>query len=154
MRSSSVVGHHTRKILGMTTCSSQRIMLCSAYGDAYARSRISGAPACVTDGHACGLLALHQLGIGQYGDALQLAESGVKRMETTMRLEGSIVLNLRARIWDCPWACSQARLKKIGETCGFRLICDVDYRDQPCKLCQGLAIKQRKAAKMQVDIAR
>ena len=63
-------------------------------------------------------------------------------------------------VWTCgfwKWSAFQYQCHKeyrIGETCGLKLVCDVDYRDQPCKLCQHLAIKQRKAAKMQADIAR
>lgn len=63
-------------------------------------------------------------------------------------------------VWTCgfwKWSAFQYQCHKeyrIGETCGLKLVCDVDYKDRPCKICQDLAKKQRRAAKMQVDIAR
>ena len=54
------------------------------------RMLLAHAPAYVPDVHACGLLALHQLGIGQYGDAAELAEEGVKRMASMTKSEGSL----------------------------------------------------------------
>lgn len=54
------------------------------------RMLLAGPPTRIPDVHACGLLALHQLGIGQYADALKLAEEGVKRMATIMGPEVSL----------------------------------------------------------------
>ena len=54
------------------------------------RMLLAGPPTRVPDVHACGLLALHQLGIGQHADALKLAEEGVKRMATIMGPEVSL----------------------------------------------------------------
>lgn len=44
------------------------------------RRLLIGAPVCAPDVHACGLLALHQLGIGRYEDGAELAEEGVRRI--------------------------------------------------------------------------
>ena len=53
------------------------------------RMLLAHAPVSVPDVQACGLLALHQLGIGKYGDAAELAEEGVKRMASMMGSEGT-----------------------------------------------------------------
>ena len=54
------------------------------------RRLLVGAPVCVPDVHACGLLALHQLGIGRYEDGAKLAEEGVRRMISMTRPERSL----------------------------------------------------------------
>ncbi|KAI6783450.1 Conidial development protein fluffy-like protein [Emericellopsis cladophorae] len=55
-----------------------------------ARALIVQSPACVPDVQACGLMALHQLKIGQAGDASDLAEEGVRRMVILMGREGHL----------------------------------------------------------------
>ena len=63
-------------------------------------------------------------------------------------------------VWTCgfwKWSAFQYQCHKeyrIGGQCGLKLVFDVDYLDQPCKVCQDLALMQRRAAKMQADIAR
>lgn len=51
-------------------------------------------------------------------------------------------------------ALSDINVTSIGETCGLRLICDVEYKVQHCNLCKSIAAKLRRAAKMEADIAR
>lgn len=63
-------------------------------------------------------------------------------------------------MWTCgfwKWGAFQYRCHKeyrVGETCGLKLICDVDYKDQRCEICEKIAVKGRRAAKMQADVAR
>lgn len=63
-------------------------------------------------------------------------------------------------VWTCGswrWSAFQYRCHKeyrIGETCGLKLVCDVEYKTQQCNLCHSLSIKHRRAAKMEVDLAR
>ncbi|KAK1656862.1 hypothetical protein BDP55DRAFT_568450 [Colletotrichum godetiae] len=44
--------------------------------------------------------------------------------------------------------------KRIGKTCGLRLIYATTYHKGPCKICQDLSRKSRRVQKMNSDIAR
>ncbi len=62
--------------------------------------------------------------------------------------------------WDCgywKWGNFRAQCNKeyrTGETCGLKLVYETIYAPGQCKLCDQIAKKERRAAKMRDDIQR
>ena len=62
--------------------------------------------------------------------------------------------------WECGyWRWTQFSRQcpkeyRTGETCGLKLVMDVDNQKAACRLCKDIERKQRRLSKMEKDIAR
>ncbi|KAL5600882.1 hypothetical protein BROUX41_005722 [Berkeleyomyces rouxiae] len=46
------------------------------------------------------------------------------------------------------------RVRRIGETCGLKLVYNTDYIDKVCNMCEKAAKKERRLEKMRLDLYR